>query len=63
MLTNLEFCRIAKYLGYMKIIHGPEWLNATLKRHKDIYLALQDFEKRYIIDLESNLIARSGKDE
>lgn len=62
MLSELEYLQIATFFSSMKAIHGPEFVNSTLRRHKDIYLALQDYEKRYIIDLESNLIHRSSKD-
>lgn len=63
VISDLEFTRISRFFEKLKVLHGPEYVNATLKRHKDIYLALQDYEKRYIIDLESNLIARSNADE
>lgn len=58
ILTDIEYDRIVRRLEKMRIVHGPEWLNATLLRHKTIFLALQDYEKRYIIDLESELISR-----
>lgn len=63
MLSDLEYFSIAQMFSNMKAIHGPEFVNATLKRHKDIYFALQDYEKRYIVDLESNLLTRSSKDD
>lgn len=63
MLSDLEFSRISRFFEKLKILHGPEYVNATLKRHKDIFIALQDYEKRYIVDLESNLISRSDKHE
>lgn len=55
-LSDIEYNRIAHKLQLMKYIHGPEWVQATLRRHKDIMIALQDYEKCYIIDLESDLI-------
>lgn len=55
-LSAVEYRIISKNIESMKIIHGPEWVNATLRRHKDILLALQDYEKCYIVDLESKLI-------
>lgn len=63
LLSDLEFSRISRFFEKLKVLHGPEYVNATLKRHKDIFIALQDYEKRYIVDLESNLISRSDKDE
>lgn len=62
-LSDVEYARIARRFQLMKYIHGPEWVQATLRRHRDIYFALCDYEKRYIIDLESNLILRSSTDE
>lgn len=60
MLTDLEYDRISRRLEKMKVIHGPEWVNATLIRHKHIRNALLEYEKRYIIDLESELISHKG---
>lgn len=62
-LSDIEYMKIARRIQMMKYIHGAEWVNATLRRHKDLFLALQEYEKTYIIDLESNLIERSAKDE
>ena len=58
MLSDIEYDRIVRRLEKMRIVHGPEWLNATLIRHVSIRQALLDYEKRYIIDLESELNSR-----
>ena len=63
LLSDIEYSRIARRFQLMKYIHGPEWVQATLRRHRGIYNALCDYEKRYIIDLESSLILRSSPDE
>lgn len=63
MITDIEYMKIARRIQMMKYIHGAEWVNATLRRHKDLLFALQDYEKTFIIDAESNLIGRSVKDE
>lgn len=60
LLSDIEYRRIAHTFELMKYIHGGEWVNATLSRHRDIRNALLDYEKRYIIDLESSLIKRSS---
>lgn len=39
----------------VKLVHSPEGLRATLKRHPKILTFLTDFQKREIIDLESKL--------
>ena len=54
MLSDIEYDRIVRRLEKMRIVHGPEWLNATLIRHVSIRQALLDYEKRYIIDLEKS---------
>lgn len=54
-MSELEYLQIGSFFQALKAIHGPEFVNATLKRHKRLYLALMDFEKKYIVDLESNL--------
>ena len=56
ILNDIQYNRIAHKLQLMKYIHGPVWVQATLRCHKDILLALQEYERRYIIDLESDLI-------
>lgn len=60
ILNDVEYRRIAHTFELMKYIHGGEWVNATLSRHRDIRNALTEYEKRYIIDLESSLIQRSS---
>ena len=54
-MSELEYLQIGSFFQALKAIHGPEFINATLRRHKKLALALQDFEKSYIIELESNL--------
>ena len=39
----------------VKLVHSPEGLRATLIRHPRIKQFLTDYQKREIIDLESNL--------
>lgn len=55
-LSHEKYIEIVQALNNMKIVHGPEWLNATLTRHHILRNALLDYEKCYIIDLESELI-------
>lgn len=38
-----------------KLVNGPQMLQAVLIRHPKIKQFLTDFQKREIIDLESNL--------
>lgn len=59
-LSHIEYIQIARFFQLMKYIHGPEFVQSTLRRHKDIFLALTEYEKRYIVDLESSLIDRSS---
>lgn len=54
-LDLAEYLDIGDFIIAMKAIHGPEFVNSTLVRHKILRLALLEFEKRYIIDVESEL--------
>lgn len=38
-----------------KLVNGPQMLQATLIRHPKIKQFLTDFQKREMLDLESNL--------
>ena len=38
-----------------RLVNGPEMLRASLLRHPKIVKFLHDYQKRVIIDLESNL--------
>lgn len=58
MMTDLQYSKIAKFFEKLKVIHGPEFVNATLNRHKDLYRALLEYEKYAIQELESNLSAK-----
>ena len=46
---------IIDLLRQVKLTYGGEGLNATLKRHKKLMLFLQTYQKKLIIDLESNI--------
>lgn len=39
----------------VKLVHSPEGLRATLNRHPKVKRFLTEYQKREIIDLESNL--------
>lgn len=55
IMTDSEFRRVYSFFAKLKVLYGPEFVNATLLRHKKLNLALQDYAKTYIIDLESSL--------
>ena len=40
MLTDLQYVKIVRFLECVKIVHGNEFLIATLRRHKRLLLAL-----------------------
>lgn len=46
---------IINLLKDVKLVHGPEGLTSTLKRHKKMTLFLRDMQKRFIIDLEGKI--------
>lgn len=55
ILSDIQYRKIAHFIRDMKYIHGGDFVNATLIRHKDLKLALLDYEKTHIIDLESEI--------
>lgn len=57
MMTDLQFNKIAKFFEKLKVLHGPEFVNATLNRHRKLYSALLEYEKCAIQDIESKLFA------
>lgn len=57
-MTDTEYTKIARFFEKLKIIHGPEFVNATLNRHRLIQKALLDYEKSAITELESNLSSK-----
>lgn len=46
---------IISLLEQVKIVHGGQGLNSTLSRHKSLTAFLTNYQKRLIIDLESNI--------
>lgn len=58
MLTSTEYFKIASHIQMMKYIHGADFVNATLLRHSVLRNALLDYEKRFIIDTESDLSSK-----
>lgn len=57
MISKTDYFHLANFFFQVKCIHGPEFVNATLKRHKEIAKALTEYEKEYIKRVESNLIS------
>lgn len=49
------YTNLMDLLRDVKLVHSPEGLRATLNRHPKIKRFLTDYQKREIIDLESNL--------
>lgn len=55
ILDTALYKSIIDLLQEVKLIHSPEGLNNTLRRHPRIKLFLIEYQKRYIIDLESKI--------
>lgn len=55
MLDTCLYKSIIELLNEVKLIHSPEGLNQTLRRHPRVKMFLIDYQKRYIIDLESKI--------
>lgn len=58
-LNDFKYIQIVKFLFRMKIVHGNDFLNVTLRNHPKIKNALLDYEKQHIIDLERELDSES----
>lgn len=56
MMTDVEFTKCARFFEKLKILHGPEFVNATLNRHKKLNNALLEYERCVITELESNVL-------
>lgn len=55
MLSENEYLKLAIFFTNMKYIHGNDFVNSTLKRHPEIRNALIEYEKEFILRVESNL--------
>lgn len=54
-MTDLQYTKLTRFLYRLKIVHGNDFLNATLRKHHKIAKALIDYEKQHIIDIEREL--------
>lgn len=55
IISGVQYSQIAHFCWKLKVIHGNDFLNATLRRHPIIKNALTDYEKQRIIDLEREI--------
>lgn len=55
ILDTALYNSLIKLLQDVKLVHGPTGLDNTIKRHGNIRRFLIDYQKRYIIDLESKI--------
>lgn len=62
-MTNLQFIKCARFFEQLKIIYGPEFVNSTLIRHKKLNLALRDYAKTAINDLEGEIFSGGNSNE
>lgn len=56
ILSDSAFREIYSFFAKLKVLYGPEFVNSTLLRHKRLNLALRDYAKTHIIDLESKYL-------
>lgn len=56
MIKASDFYKCVDLLQSLKIIYGPEFVNSTLLRHKQLNLALRDYAKTALIDLEREIL-------
>lgn len=63
MMTDLQFTKCARLFEKLKIIYGPDFVNSTLFRHKKLNLALRDYAKTALIDLEGEILSGGSQNE
>lgn len=59
MLNDFKYIQIVKFLHRLKIVHGNDFLNVTLRNHPKIKDSLIEYEKRHIIELEREIDSNS----
>ena len=55
IITGYQYSRISHFCHHIKIVHGNDFLNTTLRKHPIIKNALLDYEKQHIIELEREI--------
>lgn len=51
-----EYIKITSFLQRLKHVHGGGFVDATLRRHSKLKNALQEFEKKHILDIETEIL-------
>lgn len=52
IITGYQYSRCCHFLWKLKVVHGNDFLNVTLRNHPIIKNALLAYEKEHIIELE-----------
>lgn len=55
VMPSILYSQIAHFCWKMKVIHGNDFLNVTLRNHPKIKNALTEFEKSRILELEREI--------
>lgn len=55
MIDDLTYSKIVRFLHRLKIVHGNDFLNVSLRKHPKLYNCLLNYEKEHIIDLEREI--------
>ena len=58
-ITGIDYSRIAHFCWKIKVIHGNDFLNTTLRNHPIIKNALLEYEKQHILELEREITSNS----
>lgn len=56
-MTSEQFAKCSDFFAKLKYIYGPDFVNATLMRHKKLNFALRDYAKSALIDLEGEILS------
>lgn len=60
LINDFKYIQIVNFLKRLKIVHGNDFLNTTLRKHPKIYYSLLEYEKKRIIEIERDLNNSTG---
>lgn len=55
-MTDSQYVKLTHFLYRLKVVHGNDFLNGTLRKHSSLAKALLEYEKKHIIELEREIL-------
>lgn len=59
VISSTDYIAISSFFHRMKIIHGNDFVNVTLRNHPKIKDALLNYEKERIMKIEREILTQS----